>query len=117
MVACILEAMGEAAALARAYRMAPAEVLDTVVGSIFDVPVYRIYAGLIGSGKFEPPGFDLRLGLKDAKLALAAGEEVNVPLPFASVLRDNYLDAIAPGDESKDWSAMSRVAARRAGLE
>src|SRR5262245_9303406 len=117
MVACMLEAMAEAAALARAYKMSPTDVLDTVVGSIFDVPVYRIYAGLIGSGKFEPPGFDLRLGLKDAKLALEAGEEVNVPLPFASVLRDNYLDAIAHGDEKKDWSAMSRVAARRAGLE
>jgi 3-hydroxyisobutyrate dehydrogenase-like beta-hydroxyacid dehydrogenase len=117
MVACVLEAMGEAAALARAYKMAPADVLDIVVTSIFDVPVYRIYAGLIGSGKFEPPGFDLRLGLKDAKLALAAGEEVNVPLPFASILRDNYLDAIAHGDEKKDWSAVSRVAARRAGLE
>jgi 3-hydroxyisobutyrate dehydrogenase-like beta-hydroxyacid dehydrogenase len=117
MVACILESMGEAAALARAYKMAPADVLDIVVTSIFDVPVYRIYAGLISSGKFEPAGFDLRLGLKDAKLALEAGEEVNVPLPFASVLRDNYLDAIAHGDEKKDWSAMSRVAARRAGLE
>ena len=117
MVACMLEAMAEAAALARAYKMAPADVLDIVVGSIFDVPVYRIYAGLISSGKFEPPGFDLRLGLKDAKLALAAGEDANVPLPFASILRDNYLDAIAHGDEKKDWSAMSRVAARRAGLE
>ncbi|HEY1362628.1 MAG TPA: NAD(P)-dependent oxidoreductase [Xanthobacteraceae bacterium] len=117
MVACIIEAMGEAAALAGAYRMPPAEVLDVVVSSIFDVPIYRIYAGLIGSGRFEPPGFDLRLGLKDAKLALAAGEEVNVPLPFASILRDNYLDAIAHGDEDKDWSAVSRVAARRAALE
>jgi 3-hydroxyisobutyrate dehydrogenase-like beta-hydroxyacid dehydrogenase len=117
MVACMLEAMAEAAALARAYGMDSAAVLDTVVGSIFDVPVYRIYAGLISSGRFEPPGFDLRLGLKDAKLALDAGEEANVPLPFASVLRDNYLDALAHGDERKDWSAVSRVAARRAGLE
>jgi 3-hydroxyisobutyrate dehydrogenase-like beta-hydroxyacid dehydrogenase len=117
MVACVLEAMGEAAALARAYEMPPSEVLDAVVGSIFDVPIYRIYAGLISSGKFEPPGFDLLLGLKDAKLALDAGENVNVPLPFASVLRDNYLDAIAHGDAAKDWSSISRVAARRAGLD
>jgi 3-hydroxyisobutyrate dehydrogenase-like beta-hydroxyacid dehydrogenase len=116
MVACVLEAMGEAAALARAYKMPPADVLNVVVSSIFDVPVYRIYAGLIGNQKFEPPGFDMRLGLKDAKLALEAGEEVNVPLPFASVLRDNYLDALAHGDERKDWSAVSQVAARRAGL-
>lgn len=117
MVACIIEAMGEAAALARAYEMVPADVLNAVVGSVFDVPVYRIYAGLISSGQFEPPGFDLKLGLKDANLALSAGEEKYVPLPFASVLRDNYLDALAHGDGHKDWSAITRVAARRAGLE
>lgn len=117
MVACVLEAMGEATALARAYKMDPNTVLDVVVGSIFDVPIYRIYSGMIANGRFEPPGFDLMLGLKDAKLALDAGEAANVPLPFASVLRDNYLDAIAHGDARKDWSAISRVAARRAGLE
>jgi 3-hydroxyisobutyrate dehydrogenase-like beta-hydroxyacid dehydrogenase len=117
MVASVLEAMGETAALAKAYKMQPADVLNVVVSSIFDVPVYRIYAQLIGSGKFEPPGFDMRLGLKDAKLALEAGEDANVPLPFASVLRDNYLDALAHGDEAKDWSAISRVSMRRAGLE
>jgi 3-hydroxyisobutyrate dehydrogenase-like beta-hydroxyacid dehydrogenase len=117
MVACILEAMGEAAALARAHKMDPNTVLDVVVGSIFDVPIYRIYSKMIANGPFEPPGFDLMLGLKDAKLALEAGEAANVPLPFASVLRDNYLDAIAHGDAGKDWSAISRVTARRAGLE
>jgi 3-hydroxyisobutyrate dehydrogenase-like beta-hydroxyacid dehydrogenase len=116
MVACVLESMGEAAALARAYKMQPADLLNVVVGSIFDVPVYRIYAQLIGSGQFEPPGFDLRLGLKDAKLALAAGEEANVPLPFASVLRDNYIDALAHGDGAKDWSVIAQVSSRRAGL-
>jgi hypothetical protein len=46
-----------------------------------------------------------------------AGEEANVPLPFASVLRDSFMDAIANGDAFKDWSAIGRVAARRAGLE
>jgi 3-hydroxyisobutyrate dehydrogenase-like beta-hydroxyacid dehydrogenase len=117
MVASVLEAMGETAALARAYKMEPLDVLNTVVTSIFDVPVYRIYAQLIGGGKFEPPGFDLKLGLKDAKLALDAGEAANVPLPFASILRDNYLDALAHGDGTKDWSAVSKVSLRRAGLE
>lgn len=117
MVACMLEAMGESAALAKAYRMDPETVLTTIVGSIFDVPVYRIYAQLIGQRKFEPPGFDMRLGFKDAKLALNAAEEVNLPLPFASVLRDNYLDALAHGDQAKDWSAITQVAVRRGALD
>src|SRR5262249_374316 len=112
-----LEALGEAAALARAYDMSPSEVLDMAIGSIFDVPIYRIYARLVASGPFEPPGFDLRLALKDAKLMLAAGAEAHVPLPFVSVIRDHYRDALAHGDGAKDWSVVSRVALRRAGLE
>jgi hypothetical protein len=31
-------------------------------------------------------------------------------------LRDAFLDAIANGDGDKDWSAIARVAARKAGL-
>jgi 3-hydroxyisobutyrate dehydrogenase-like beta-hydroxyacid dehydrogenase len=64
-----------------------------------------------------PAGFDLVLGMKDVGLALKAGEQANVPLPFASVLRDAFIDAIANGDADKDWSAIARVAARKAGLE
>ena len=43
--------------------------------------------------------------------------EAHVPLPFARVLRDSFMDAIANGDANKDWSAIARVAARRAGLQ
>ncbi len=47
---------------------------------------------------------------------LAAGEQAGAPMPFASVLRDNFVDAIAHGDGDKDWGAISKVALRRAGL-
>ena len=36
--------------------------------------------------------------------------------PFGSVLRDNFLDAIAHGDADRDWTAVAKVALRRAGL-
>ena len=117
MVASAIEAMAEAAALVRGYKMPAKEFLDIVNTALFDVPVYRGYADLIASGRYEPPGFDLTLGMKDVRLALAAGEKASVPLPFASVLRDSFLDAIAHGDANKDWAAIAKVAARRAGLE
>jgi 3-hydroxyisobutyrate dehydrogenase-like beta-hydroxyacid dehydrogenase len=117
MVACAIEGISEAAALVRAHGMSAPDVLDAIITSLFNVPVYRGYGEMIGKQQYEPAGFDLILGLKDVRLALAAGEEVNVPLPFASVLRDTFLDAIANGDAEKDWSAIARVAARRAGLE
>ena len=117
MVACAIEAMAETAALVRAHGMPAEETLDAIITSLFNVPVYRGYGDMIGRRQYEPPGFDLILGFKDVRLALAAGEEANVPLPFASVLRDAFMDAIANGDADKDWSAIGRVAARRAGLD
>jgi hypothetical protein len=40
-----------------------------------------------------------------------------VPLPFAGVLRDSLLEAMAGGDGDLDWSALAKVAARRANLK
>jgi hypothetical protein len=40
-----------------------------------------------------------------------------VPMPFASVLRDHFMELIATGGGEKDWSALAQLAARRAGLE
>ncbi len=117
LVASAIEAMGEAAALVRGYGMSAPDFLDLIVTALFEVPVYRGYAEQIGSGVYEPPGFDMKLGFKDVRLALAAAEKTNVPLPFANVLRDAFLDALAHGDANKDWAAIAKVAARRAGLE
>jgi 3-hydroxyisobutyrate dehydrogenase-like beta-hydroxyacid dehydrogenase len=117
MVASAIEAIAEAAALLRKYRMSAPDVLDVIITSLFNVPVYQGYGRAIGHRQYVPPGFDLVLGMKDVGLALKAGEQANVPLPFASVLRDAFIDAIANGDADKDWSAIARVAARKAGLE
>jgi 3-hydroxyisobutyrate dehydrogenase-like beta-hydroxyacid dehydrogenase len=116
MVACAIEAIGEAAALLRKYRMSAPDVLDVIITSLFNVPVYQGYGRAIAQQNYFPPGFDLVLGMKDVGLALKAGERANVPLPFASALRDAFLDAMANGDADKDWAAIARVAARKAGL-
>lgn len=116
MVICAIETMGEAAALVRANGMAAADFFDVLVKALFDVPVYSSYAGRIAENRFEPAAFKLTLGLKDVQLALSAGKAANVPLPFGSILRDNFLDAIAHGDGNKDWSAIAKVAERRSGL-
>ena len=55
-------------------------------------------------------------GKTDNALVFHAGRATYKPLPFASVLRDAFLDAIANGDADKDWSAIALAAARKAGL-
>jgi len=115
-LAAAIETMAEAFALVRRYDLDPGILRDVLTGTLFAAPAYKTYGDLIVEQRFEPALFKLPLGLKDVRLALEAGEAVHAPLPFASVMRDNFLDAIAHGDAEKDWSAVSRVAARRAGL-
>ena len=115
MLVSAIEAMGEAAAFAEGHGIAGADVLEMLTSTLFASPVYKNYGAMIMEGRYEPPGFTMRLGLKDVRLALAASEAVNVPMPFASVLRDNLLDAIAHGDGDKDFAGLATVAARRSG--
>lgn len=115
LLASAIEAMAEAATLAERYEIDPAKLMEVITETLFAAPAYATYSKLIIQGEFKP-GFKLTLGLKDIRLALAAGEAIGVPLPFASVVRDNLVDAIGHGDAGKDWSALALVARRRAGL-
>ena len=116
MIASALETMGEAAALLRKGGVDPAVFIDVLTGGLFASPVYQGYGKAIAAEKYEPPGFLLRLGYKDAALTLAAAKETETPMPLASLLHDHFLEAIASGWGDKDWSALARLAAQRAGL-
>jgi len=91
------------------------EYLDFLTSTLFTAPVYKTYGGLIIEKKFQPAGFAAPLGLKDVRLALSAGENLRVPLPLASLLRDRFLTLLARGGESLDWSAIAQVAAADSG--
>jgi 3-hydroxyisobutyrate dehydrogenase-like beta-hydroxyacid dehydrogenase len=116
MIASAIESMSEAIALANANGVTSGSFLEIVTTALFDTPIYRGYAKIIDEQRFEPPGFKLKLGLKDTRLVLSAGEAANAPLPFASVLRDAFIEAIAHGLADADVAAVSRVALRRANI-
>ncbi len=115
MIASMLETFGEAFATVRKSKVQPQVFLD-VMNALFGSPVYAGYGRAIAEDKFEPAGFGLRLGFKDVRLALAAAEECDAPMPIASLLRDHFLDALAHGQGEMDWSSVARVPARNAGL-
>ncbi|MFJ2779170.1 NAD(P)-dependent oxidoreductase [Kitasatospora sp. NPDC087315] len=116
LLACAIESMAEACSLAEANGVRPTDLIEMLTGTLFPGPVYAGYGSMVAERRYEPAGFKLPLGLKDVNLALTAGAAENVPLPFGSVLRDAFLDALAHGDGDKDWAAVAAVARRRAGL-
>ncbi|NYF21957.1 hypothetical protein HDC36_003433 [Xanthomonas sp. JAI131] len=115
---CLASAIGtmaEASALVRGHGVDAADFLGMLVNTLFAAPAYQNYGGMIAEQRYSPAGFKTTLGLKDVRLALNAGETRHVPMPLAAVLRDQFIDAIAHGDGELDWSALAKVAARRAG--
>jgi 3-hydroxyisobutyrate dehydrogenase-like beta-hydroxyacid dehydrogenase len=116
-LACAIEALGEAFALVRKHGVDPKRFLEIANGRLIRSPVYENYGNLIAGERYQPPGFKLRHGLKDVRLALAAGEEVTAPLPLASLLRDHYLMAMARDWGDLDWAALAKLSAVNAGLD
>jgi 3-hydroxyisobutyrate dehydrogenase-like beta-hydroxyacid dehydrogenase len=115
MLGSAVETLGEASALLAGHGVAMRDFLDVVTSGLFPGPVYSGYGGIIAEQRYEPAMFKARLGLKDVRLALAAAEEVSVPMPIASVVRDGLIEALAHGDGERDFAVLGKVAARRAG--
>jgi 3-hydroxyisobutyrate dehydrogenase-like beta-hydroxyacid dehydrogenase len=116
LIASVIEALGEAIALVGKHGVDRDEYVEMLTSTLFGAPVYRIYGKLIAEGKFEPPGFAAPLGYKDIRLVLAAAEDLRVPMPLASLLRDRFLTLLADGGDNLDWSAIGSLAARDSGV-
>ncbi len=116
LLANVIESLGEAVALVSKAGVDRGDYIDIITSTLFSAPAYKTYGGLIAREEVEPAGFAARLGIKDIRLVLAAAEELQVPLPIASLLRDRFLTLLAAGGGDLDWSAISTLAQRDAGL-
>jgi 3-hydroxyisobutyrate dehydrogenase-like beta-hydroxyacid dehydrogenase len=116
LITAVIEGLAESFALVRKSGLDANLFHEVLTNSLFNAPIYKTYGALINSQKFEPAGFKLPLGLKDNRLLLAAAEEAAVPMPMASLVRDRFLAALAQGMGEMDWSAISRISAKEAGL-
>ncbi len=116
LIVSIIEALGEAFALARKSGVAPKELQQVLQPMFGGSPILARYLSIITEGAYEPPGFALRLGLKDVRLVREAADAVAAPLPLAGLVHDNFLAAISHGLADADWSAIALASAERAGL-
>ena len=116
LVVCAIEALSESTAFLAKTGVDPKVFVELMTSTLFAAPVYQGYGSIIVERRFSPAGFKLPLGLKDVRLLLQAAEHVDAPLPFASVVRDQFLSALARGYGELDWSALALVAEENAGV-
>ena len=113
---CAIEALGEGFALVRKYGVAPDVFHGVLADGLFNCWAYKTYGKFIAEQTYLPAGQSALNGLKDANLALAAGEGAGVPLPSGNVWRDRLVGAVAHGEGNHDWAVMAHDQARASGL-
>jgi 3-hydroxyisobutyrate dehydrogenase-like beta-hydroxyacid dehydrogenase len=116
LVHCVVEGLAEFFALAEKGGVSPNVAREFLIGTAFNAPIYQRFSSLILEKKFAPGSASARLAFKDNRAIIAAGEKFGAPLPFASILHDRLIALIAQGDGDIDYTAISRLARRAAGL-
>ncbi|SEL54980.1 3-hydroxyisobutyrate dehydrogenase [Sphingomonas palmae] len=106
LIAMTIEALGEAMTLTEAHGLSRADFLEIATGTLFGCPAYHTYGGKIVAEDYKP-GFVMKLGLKDLRLATAAGEAAGRTLPMLDAVRGQMERAIDAGMAARDWSAVA----------
>jgi 3-hydroxyisobutyrate dehydrogenase-like beta-hydroxyacid dehydrogenase len=107
-------ALTDALSLGASYGVPP-ETLAALFGdTIFASPIYKNYgqgvAKALTSRAPNAPGFSVRLGRKDAALAVDAASATETPLRLGERLRDDLDAAIANGLADADVTSLALVA-------
>jgi 3-hydroxyisobutyrate dehydrogenase-like beta-hydroxyacid dehydrogenase len=110
-----IETLSEAFTLAEKAGVEVDRVLD-VVKALLPVPLFQGYGTRMARSEFTPPGFSLRLGLKDVGLMRKLADQVSAPLPLADIAHGHLRAAFAQGHGELDWGALITVVRSLAGL-
>jgi len=116
MLGVVAQSMAEITMLAEASGVKRSDFLeflnDSVMGSVFTQYKTPAFVNL----DFTPT-FTWHLLRKDLELGLAAGEELNVPLPMANLVRSIVVEGIEMGYAEQDFAALLVKEARASGRE
>jgi 3-hydroxyisobutyrate dehydrogenase len=72
---------------------------------------------MVFRGNFDRVTFALKLARKDLGLATEVGRELNVPMPLASLVEQDFLAALAHGLGEKDSTVAVTIQEDRAGVK
>ena len=89
------------------------DVTHQILGLFYSHPGLLAYEARVRDRNYAKPegeGFGVEGGLKDVNAALTTGQQVNVPLPFCGVIRDQLISIIGNGLKDLDVSVLGDAA-------
>lgn len=115
-VATQINALGESMVLAQKAGLNPKDVLGVFEVTDFKSPILSGVGDALCRRDFSP-SFYLKLMLKDANLILDFAEDLNVPIPVTSVIRETIKTAVNRGWGELNASAFIKVLEENASVE
>ena len=106
MITMAIEALAEAVVLTESNGLPRQTFFDLILNTLFAGRSYQTYSANIAHEHYEP-GFKVRLGLKDLRLAIAAAEAAGRRLPMLEAVHGRMNEAVDAGMGERDWSAMA----------
>ncbi len=117
MIMSAMETMAEAYTLAEKNGIDREKIAGFFGSTLFNAPIFQNYGKLIAAKKYQPVGFKSELGLKDARLAFKLSQTSETPMPFATIVHNRLLTAVAKGHGATDWvEGVSRGVSEDAGV-
>jgi 3-hydroxyisobutyrate dehydrogenase len=111
-ILCTMENLAETIVLAKSLGLDAQHFLDAISGGGTDMPYAHVKGELMMKEEF-PAAFPLRHALKDGRLIVEAGGELELPVVRATVAQ--FERAAALGHEDEDMSAVYFASAEGAG--
>jgi 3-hydroxyisobutyrate dehydrogenase-like beta-hydroxyacid dehydrogenase len=109
LIVSAIESLAEALNLAKKSGIDTHTWMNMITQSIFAAPVYINYGNLLLKETYQPPGFTLRLGLKDVNLVMEQSREVNAEMPIGQLMQKRFNEGIATGLGDHDWTAVAMM--------
>ncbi len=94
------------------------DITHQVLSNFSTHPGLLAYEARVRDRNYDRPngeGFGVEGGLKDINAMVAAGDEVNVSLPFCNVMKEQFTKAIDSGLKDMDWSVLGDIPRINAG--
>jgi 3-hydroxyisobutyrate dehydrogenase-like beta-hydroxyacid dehydrogenase len=107
LIVSAIESMGEGINLAKKSGVDSAAWINMITQTLFAAPVYINYSNILLKEMFQPAGFALRLGLKDANLVISQANEVKAEMPIGKLMQKRLYDCVENGLGDHDWTAVT----------